>query len=192
MKTFLNQIPKLLIILRFIIGFILLIDALDTLTNWLFVFLFTIAFLSDIFDGIIARRMNVSTDFLRKADSLVDSVFYICVGISAWICHKQLFKGFEIPFLFLASFQLISWLFSLLKFKKLTSYHSYLAKFWGITLFITTISIFAFNYGGWTLWLTLGAGTISIVEDIIITLILPSWKVDILSIKKALEIKQNN
>ena len=189
-SNLLKHLPKLLIYLRCVIAFILLIDSLDKQISLFFVPLFAIAFLSDVFDGIVARKMGVLTDSLRRFDSLADFILYTCIAISAWLCHRELFAGFEMALFVTCILQMLSWFYSVCKFKRLTSYHSYLAKVWGITLFVATITIFALNYSGWILMIAIITGCLSIVEDMIITSIIPTWKVDILSIFKALELKK--
>ncbi len=44
------------------------------------------AFLSDYFDGVIARRLGVATPGLRRLDSAADSVFYLAASPSPGIC----------------------------------------------------------------------------------------------------------
>lgn len=65
----LTNIPSILVILRFTIAPLLLLDALDGHTTIWFIVGYIIAVISDIFDGIIARRLGVSTVKLRQADS---------------------------------------------------------------------------------------------------------------------------
>ena len=58
----------MLVGLRFMIAPLLLLDALNGSTGIGFLGGYIIAVLSDIFDGIIARRLGVSTVALRQAD----------------------------------------------------------------------------------------------------------------------------
>ncbi|NJN11430.1 MAG: CDP-alcohol phosphatidyltransferase family protein, partial [Richelia sp. RM2_1_2] len=81
----LSHIPSLLIGMRFTIAPLLVFDALDHKTSYWFIIGYVIAVLSDIFDGIIARRLKVSTTQLRQADSWADICLYLCVAISAWL-----------------------------------------------------------------------------------------------------------
>jgi hypothetical protein len=67
---------------------------------------------------------------------------------------------------------------------------TYSAKIWGITLFIAIMALFGFNYAGITLWLTCIVGTIHSIEEILMTLILPVWTHDVLSIFHALNLRQ--
>ena len=49
---------------------------------WFFV-CFAVAALSDVFDGIIARKLNCQSEFGEKIDSIGDGVFIICLILTA-------------------------------------------------------------------------------------------------------------
>lgn len=186
----LKLIPSSLVIFRFFISPFLLWDALDgTITIW-FIVGFVAAFLSDIFDGIIARRLGVSTAQLRQADSWADFCLFSCIFVSAWLVHRDIVIAFRTPLLTVVFAQVVWWIVNLVKYGKPASYHTYSAKFWGITLCIAIISLFGFNYGGIYLWLTCIAGFIYSVEEIAMTLILPVWQHDVLSIFHALNLRR--
>ena len=68
----LAQLPGLLVGFRVLIAPLLLVDAVDHQTSIWFLVGYGLAILSDIFDGIIARRLGVSTPQLRQADSWAD------------------------------------------------------------------------------------------------------------------------
>ena len=61
------------------------------------------AFLSDVFDGILARRLGVATPTLRRLDSIADSVFYLAAvfaaitGILSALLGKSIFDPLRIP-----------------------------------------------------------------------------------------------
>ncbi|NEU78898.1 CDP-alcohol phosphatidyltransferase family protein [Nostoc sp. UIC 10630] len=188
----LTLIPSGLVLFRFLISPFLLLDALDGKTSIWFIIGFVAAFLSDIFDGIIARRLGVSTAQLRQADSWADVCLFSCIFISAWIVHQDILVTYSVPLLMIVFAQLLWWVVNLVKYGKPASYHTYSAKFWGITLFIAIIALFGFDYAGVALWLTCIAGTIHSVEEIAMTLILPVWTHDVLSIFHALNIRQKS
>jgi phosphatidylglycerophosphate synthase len=184
-----KYIPAALVLLRFFIGPLMLWDAIAHHISPLFIICFVIAFLSDIFDGIIARRLGVSTANLRQADGWADTCLYICVAASAWIIYPKIIIDFKLGLLFLLSFHAVWWVVNLIKYGKPASYHTYSAKLWGITLFIATVALFGFGYAGITLWLAIGVGIIHSSEEILITFLLPYWTHDVLSIVHALNIK---
>ncbi|MEH2209015.1 CDP-alcohol phosphatidyltransferase family protein [Nostoc sp.] len=188
----LTLIPSSLVLFRFLISPFLLLDAWDGKTSIWFIVGFVAAFLSDIFDGIIARRLNVSTAQLRQADSWADVCLFSCIFVSAWIVYQDILVTYSVPLLMIVFAQLLWWVVNLVKYGKPASYHTYSAKFWGITLFIAVIALFGFDYAGVTVWLTCIAGTIHSVEEIAMTLILPVWTHDVLSIFHALNIRQES
>jgi phosphatidylglycerophosphate synthase len=184
------HIPFILVGLRFAIAPILLLDAAqDHHTSWPFLTLYIIAVLSDIFDGIIARRLNVSTQKLRQADSWADVCLYLSVALSTWLVHPQVILDFKLPLCVAIAAQLLLYLISLIKFKQFPSFHTYTAKAWGLTLLITTIALFGFNYSH-TLWLAIVFCVVNSVEEIVMTFILPEWKCDVLSIYHAVKLRQ--
>lgn len=187
MQNILQKLPAALVILRFCLAPVLLIDAWDGQTTDWFLAAFVTGFVSDIVDGMIARRLKVSTAQLRQADSWADVCFYCGVFVSTWLVHPDTVIAFRLPLLVVAVSQLSLYLLSWLKFKKFPSYHTYTAKAWGISLFIATVSLFGWNYAGWSLWGAIVVGLINTFEEITITLILPEWKHDVLSIAHALQ-----
>lgn len=184
-----NSIPAALVVFRFLIGPFLLWDALDGQTSIWFIAGFVAAFLSDIFDGIIARRLKISNAGLRQADSWADRCLYLCVFASAWFVHKDFVIAYRIPLLTVVFAQLMWWIVNLLKYGKPASYHTYSAKIWGITLFIATIAWFSLDYAGIALWLAIIIGILHSLEEIAMTLILPVWTHDVLSLYHALKLR---
>jgi hypothetical protein len=55
-----------------------------------------------------------------------------------------------------------------------------------VTVLLTAIAVFGFGYGGLTLSLAIAVGIIHTAEEIAMTLILPQWTHDVLSIVHAL------
>ena len=97
----LTDIPSVLVGLRLAIAPLLLLDALDLDISQWFLVGYVIAVLSDIFDGIIARRLGVSTTRLRQADSWADICLYLCVAASAWLVYPHIIIDFKVPLLLL-------------------------------------------------------------------------------------------
>ncbi|MEB3218989.1 MAG: CDP-alcohol phosphatidyltransferase family protein [Nostocales cyanobacterium 94392] len=183
------HIPSFLVGMRFAIAPLLVFDALDHKTSYWFIIGYIIAVLSDIFDGIIARRLKVSTAQLRQADSWADICLYLGVAISTWLVYPQVIIDFQLPLLSAITIQLILFAISLIKFRKFPSFHTYTAKAWGLALLAATIGLFGFGYAN-TLWLAIILCWLNSLEEIIMTLLLPTWQCDILSIFHALELRK--
>ncbi|MGM5631150.1 CDP-alcohol phosphatidyltransferase family protein [Apibacter raozihei] len=155
------------------------------------VILMYLGLLSDIFDGIIARRLGIATEKLRRLDSLVDLFFWLSIGISSWIISPEIIKNNSVPIIFLFILEIICYLVSFLRFKKEASTHSYTAKLWGLSLVVAFTSIIGFNYGGFFMDNSILIGYISYADVILILLILPHWAHDIPSFYHAYLVRKN-
>lgn len=185
----LSHLPSILVGMRFAIAPLLVFDALDHRTSFWFIIGYVIAVLSDIFDGIVARRLKVSTFQLRQADSWADICLYVCVAISTWLVYPQVIQNFQVPLLSALVIQLTLFAISLIKFKKFPSFHTYTAKTWGLTLLAATIGLFGFGYAN-TIWLAIVLCWLNSLEEIAMTLLLPTWQCDILSIFHAVDLRK--
>ena len=194
-----KNIPMLLIAFRFILGpcMIALTYANGGAIRIELMILLLLGILSDIFDGIIARKQGISTVALRRMDSQVDVVFWLCVGWCSWLLNPEIFIGNRIPIIIVFVMEALTYVFSFLKFRKETCTHALLSKLWGITLFIAFISIIGFGHGGIPLALTIIFGVISHIDVYLIILFLPKWMHDVPSswhawqIRKGRSIKRN-
>jgi CDP-diacylglycerol--glycerol-3-phosphate 3-phosphatidyltransferase len=188
METMFKAIPSLLVGVRLAIAPLLLFDALDRHTGVAFVVGYILAILSDIFDGIIARRLEVSTPQLRQADSWADIFLFLCLAMSTWLVFPEVILRFRLPLLIAVAAQLSLFSLSLVKFKKFPSFHTYTAKLWGLMLLITAIALFGFGYTQ-TLWLAIALCWVNSVEEIIMVMVLPEWQCDVLSLFHALALR---
>jgi CDP-diacylglycerol--glycerol-3-phosphate 3-phosphatidyltransferase len=147
--------------------------------------------LSDIFDGIIARKQNISTEKLRRLDSLVDLIFWISIAIGIWILNPALFHENKVSILVIFILEALCYIISFLKFGKEASTHAFLSKIWGLTLVIAFTSLIGLNYAGIPFYVSVIIGVISHIDVILIILILPEWTHDIPSAYHAYLIRKN-
>jgi CDP-diacylglycerol--glycerol-3-phosphate 3-phosphatidyltransferase len=148
-------------------------------------------FVSDIFDGIIARKLKVSTEKLRRADSQVDLLFWISIGAGSWIIFPELFSQNWKWILLLFILEGLIYFISFIRFKKEISTHSYLSKLWGITLLLAFHFILGFGEMGFFFFLCVVVGAVSQLDVILILFILPKWNHDIPSSYHAYLIRKN-
>ncbi len=183
-------IPWLLVISRAAIAPYLLWDAIvDRKTGLTFILAYSFAFFSDIFDGIIARKFQVSTKSLRVADSMADTLLYISIAVCTWLTHTDLVLANRVP-LSVTIGGILLWIaINLVKYGKLASYHTYSAKVWGLSLFVATIGIYTNYHASMLLILACGCGLVNITEEILMTTILPTWHHDVLSLAHAWRIR---
>ncbi len=183
-------LPWSLLTLRLISGPILLFDALDGETDLSFVALLALAILSDILDGILARRAGVDTQFFRRTDSIVDSALFLFVAAAAWIAHQDLLMQSRALVFGMLGLWLLSQFPALIKFGRLPAYHAYSAKAAGLALLAAGVGLFGFSRAGLVLEIALWVAILSNLERILITVILPTWQTDVNGYWVALAIRK--
>lgn len=196
MKRF---IPTALILFRLALAPIIFILALvfGQEARFLIVVLMYLGLISDIFDGIIARRLGVATEKIRRFDSQTDMLFWLSIGISTWLLYPNVISENKVPISAILAMEGMCYVISIIKFGKETCTHAFLSKLWGITLLIGFTSLIGFNYAGIPFLIAIFFGLISHLDRILITLLLRSWTHDVPScyhaylLRKGLEIKRN-
>ena len=176
-----KQIPLLLIAFRFLLAPIMLGLGYFYKTTYreLIVVLLIAGLLSDILDGIIARKQNASTATLRRLDSQTDMIFWLSAGFTAWFIWPDIIRENNFVIYILLGMETMCYLVSFLKFGKETCSHAYLSKFWGLTLLAAFIDLIWNGNAGFLFYFCLIAGIISHIDRILITLILPKWQHDV-------------
>lgn len=185
-------IPQKLILFRFLIAPIIIFLAyyLGDHSRMLIVFLMVLGILSDIFDGIIARRMGISTVKLRKLDSQVDLVFWLSIGGSAFLLDPEIIADHKIYIVAVLLMEGLCYLVSFIRFQKAPSIHAIVSKIWGITLLICFIALIGFGRAGFPFKLAIYWGLVSQLEVILILCVLPEWQSDVPSIYHAYLIRK--
>jgi phosphatidylglycerophosphate synthase len=116
-------LPAALVAFRALVSPLLVWDAWDGKVSGWFLTGFIAAFLSDVLDGMIARRVGVSTSRLRYADTWADITLYLAVLLSAWLTRKATLMALGWPFALLLASTAASWGVDLLRYGRLSSYH---------------------------------------------------------------------
>lgn len=173
------SIPWALIALRVSLCPFVLLGARDRWPGaWLAVIVL-VALVSDILDGVLARRWGNETPMLRVSDSIADTVFYLGVAGALWILMPDVFRNNRYLFTALFTLEGLRYLFDFLKYRRTASYHSHLAKLWGIVLAVAMIGVFAFAGSEILVRTALGVGIAVNIEGIVMSAMLPRWKNDV-------------
>jgi len=189
MPMTLRRIPAALVLSRLLAAPFLLWAALAGAGRFWLVGILVYVFLSDVFDGVIARRLHVATTRLRVADSWADTLFYVCVALAVWRLHRALLGPFLVPLLVVLGLMGVNWAVAMLKFRRPLSFHAYSSKLWGLSLFAAGVSLLGFSYAGWFLWAAVAVGIAGHLEGLAMTLILSRWAHDVSGIPEALRLR---
>ncbi|HKC68625.1 MAG TPA: CDP-alcohol phosphatidyltransferase family protein [Bacteroidia bacterium] len=187
-----KHIPKALIYSRLVIGVIIL--GLSILHanyyNVIAATLLPIGLLTDIFDGIIARRLNISTQHLRRLDSTIDQLFFTMVIAATFIQSPQFFYANYIEMIVLVSVEALTYLICFLKFKKEIATHAISSKIWTLILVATLMQVIITTNSTVLFQICFYSGLITRVEIILIIILLREWTNDVPSIYQAILLRK--
>jgi len=178
--------PELLIAFRAFCGPALFVLACFRFNGRALALVLVAAVLSDIFDGIIARRTGTATPSLRMADTIVDTMFYVAAGLALGVAVPGAYDGAWLPLSLLIAVHVSRTTFEMIKFGRVASYHMWSSKALGLLLPLA-LGI-AFVTGRPTVLLAAGLwlGVANELEGFTTSAILPAWRCDVPSLLHAL------
>jgi phosphatidylglycerophosphate synthase len=187
-----KKLPILLIYSRIALGIIIIGLSLLKLEYYrtIIVMLIAAGLISDIFDGIIARRLGISTPKLRRMDSTVDQFFWLSVVAAAYIIDPDFFKTNLVQILILIGLEVICYIISFLKFRKEVATHAISSKIWTLVLFATLIQVIAVNHSVVLFNICLYFGIVTRLEIMCIFFIIKNWTNDVPSVYHAVLIRK--
>ncbi|HEX7977811.1 MAG TPA: CDP-alcohol phosphatidyltransferase family protein [Gemmatimonadaceae bacterium] len=189
MRAFASRTPIALTALRAALGPVVVLMALVWPNAAAFAVCLTLAFLSDYFDGVIARRLGVATAPLRRLDSIADTVFYLSALFAAWHLRSDILHPYVPALLALGTLEVARYAFDFLKFGREASYHMWSSKLWGITLVVAFFALLVYGRVGWPVALAIYAGIAADLEGLAISSVLREWRTDVRTIFHALELR---
>jgi CDP-diacylglycerol--glycerol-3-phosphate 3-phosphatidyltransferase len=179
-----NHLPFILTTLRLVLGPIALWCAIANVNRFIFLPLLIVGTLSDIFDGVLARRLGVATPALRRYDSIADVIYYLFVLGATWVlCHELVVQNW-IPILLILTSEIAVVVTCYWKFGKYPATHSWLAKFYGLCLLAGLIALLVFHAGSRAIISLTIVAVITNAEIIAIHLLMNRPPVDIKTIFK--------
>jgi len=148
------------------------------------------AFLSDVFDGIVARRLGIATPNLRRLDSIADSLFYAAALFAAWHLQPQALLEHRAALMVLVLLEVTRYAFDLSKFGREASYHMWSSKLWGLALFAGFFTLLVLGRSDWTVSAAVWLGIVADVEGLAISALLTRWVNDVPSIVHAYRLRK--
>ncbi len=176
-----KRFPYVLIAFRFLLAPVILCLGYFYHTQYtkLIVVLLFLGLLSDVLDGIIARKQNSSSAKMRRMDSQTDMIFWLSAGFTAWFIWPQVISSNSFIVWILLGMEASCYAVSIIKFGRETCTHAYLSKFWGLTLLAAFTDLILNGNAGFLFYFCLFSGIVSHLDRILITLILPKWQHDV-------------
>ena len=165
--------------LRALLAPVMVLLALDWPLPWAFGACLVAAFVSDVFDGVIARRLGVATPGLRRLDSIADSIFYVAALFAAWHLHAPTLREHAVALVLLGVLEIARYVFDLRKFGKEASYHMWSSKLWGLALFAGFFALLVAGEERWFVAAAIWIGIVADVEGLAISWTLDEWRNDV-------------
>ncbi len=148
------------------------------------------ALVTDVLDGIVARRLGIATAALRQLDSQVDAVFWICAIMAAIVLHGASLWPAVPGVILILALEVGCQAASRLRFGRGPSTHALSAKLFGLMLFAGHTEITLAGSAGPWFWSMVAVGTVAQIEVILILLTLPRWESDVPTLWHAYRLRQ--
>ncbi len=144
---------------------------------------------SDIVDGQIARRMNLASELGSRLDSWADMLTYASVPLAAWWLRPDLVASERGAFFTAIASYALPVLVGFIRFGRLTSYHTLMAR---VSAYMVGASVVVLFAHGPTLPFRIAVGVLvaAELEEIAITITLPEARSNVRSLGRAVEIRR--
>ena len=183
------RLPAILVSFRAALGLGLVAFNFAIHYNIIFAIAIAAAMLSDIYDGVLARRWQVDTENLRRWDTRADTLFYLCVFVVSVTRYPEAFQNRWLIIAALITAEVIQHVFAALKYGRHASYQSILSKIWGLMMAGSMIALLGFGVNNWFMDLTIVWGICCNVQGLVMTLLLPTWHRDVPTLFHAIRLR---
>ena len=185
----LRSVPMGLTVLRLLVAPVLVWLVYARAPGLVFAGVVLVAFVSDYFDGVIARRLGVASAELRHFDSRADLVFYATAAWAVWRLHPDVVRSVAIPALVIVGLDVVRHVFDFAKFGRDVAYHAWSSKVWGLSLALALVLLMGFGVSQPFIGITVILGLIAQIEGLLISVALPVWTHDVPTLIHALRIR---
>lgn len=186
-----RSIPLALTVLRLLLAPVLVWMVYVGAPGISFAGVILLAFVSDIFDGVVARSLDVASSELRHFDSRADLVFYATAAWAVWRLHPDVVRSVAVPALVVIGLDVVRHLFDFAKFGRDAAYHAWSSKAWGLSLAVALVLLMGFGIAYPWIAITIVLGLIAQTEGLLISIVLPVWTHEVPTLARALEARRS-
>jgi len=187
-KTDIYNLPNLVSLIRLLMAPVLVWLALKQEHDWFIIALVFTVF-TDVLDGFLARTLNQITEMGSHLDSWGDFVIYSVMAFSAWVLWPEIVMAEKYYFTIILMSFTLPVVIGLVKFKTLTSYHT-----WSVKLAVgITIVAYILLFSGTLDWVFKLAAVICVyaaIEEVMISFVLKHEHVDVRTFWHALRLNK--
>ena len=162
-----RYVPNMISMLRIILS-VLLIPLIPV--RIVFIVIYIAIGITDVLDGLIARKLGCESGFGAKLDSIADFVFYSIIVCIFLKLHSSILEGpHQVTLIVIIAIRLINILLTKLKYKRVAFIHTLANKTAGFIVYIIPI-MFLFVRDGIVLLIILIIAFVTAIEELLITI----------------------
>ena len=144
-----------------------------------FTAILVLSLVGDILDGLLARWLQAASPFGAALDSVADTLLLIAAALGAWTFYPAQVHAHFIAFLLVPALWLIEVLAAMLRYGRLSSFHTYSSRAAGYAMGIFIGVLFYFDFSAWLMYLAAGAFVVASAEEFVLLWLLPQWIPDV-------------
>ena len=171
-------LPNLITALRLVLAPVMVVLAHATADAGLVLGLMAFCFFTDLIDGVLARRLRSTSSFSARLDSIADFTFYLAIPLAGWLAWPSLVAREAAWFAAGIASVVLPAGIGLVKFRRASGYHVWLAKLAAGTLAVGVLLLFGCGFA-LLFRAAVVIATIAAIEEIAITLVLDSPREDV-------------
>ena len=154
----------------------------------IFKWLLGVSFFTDLIDGYLARKFKVTSILGTKLDSIGDDLTVLVGLIALFVLKLEFIKQHVIIFIILLVLFLVQTTYAFISYKKMTNFHTYLAKIAAVLQGVFLILVFFTQEPSFILFYAATIVTmLELIEEIILIRLLPKWQANVKGIYWALK-----
>jgi len=158
----------------------------------IFKWLLVVSFFTDAIDGQLARRYKATSVLGAKLDSIGDDLTVLVGVVGLFVSRPEFIRAQANYFIILFGLFLVQLIYALIRYRKITSFHTYLAKIAAVLQGVFLCASFFFETPWYFLfYITFGTITIELMEEIILVYLLPEWRNDVRGMYWVLQSKKS-
>lgn len=174
----LRHLPNALSTARIVAAPVLLVLALADRQS-LFTWILVPALLTDIADGWLARAFHLESKRGAFLDSVADSLLLVTSVFGIWTFHREVITANALLCGAVVALWVLENLVALLRYGRLSSFHTYASKTAGYLLGVYVGVLFVFGHYPWLLQLAAVLSILGSLEEFALLALLPQWRADV-------------
>ena len=176
--SMLRRVPNILTSLRIAAIPVLVWLAVERASS-AFAALMIACLIGDLVDGFLARALNAASPLGAMLDSVADALLFAVCAFGAWRLHPEIVGAHRTAFVAIPAIWLGEYAAALLRYGRLSAFHTYLARMAAYVLGLVVGLLFIGAFQAWLLYVALALAVISTSEELILLWILPTWRSDV-------------